>query len=134
MEGTLKTSDLPFYWNQAYKEQLGVHVPDDNKGCLQDVHWSHGSFGYFPTYTLGSLYAVQIFDTYRKSRPGWATDVSSGNLSPLKEWLSTHVYPFGRFYNSLELCNICTGEPLNTSRFADYLHEKFISNSVVEHE
>ena len=127
LEGTLKIEDLPFYWNQAYKEQLGIIVPDDNLGCLQDVHWSHGSFGYFPTYTLGSLYAVQFFDTYVKSEPEWQQDVASGNFKPLKNWLSTNIFPYGRYYNSLELCNNCTGESLNTSRFSAYLNEKFKS-------
>jgi carboxypeptidase Taq len=134
LEGTLKTADLPFYWNQAYKSQLGLDVPDDNQGCLQDVHWSHGSFGYFPTYTLGSLYAVQFFDTYAKSSPGWEDDIAAGNFHPLKNWLSTHIFPYGRYYNSRELCNKCTGESLNTSRFSAYLNEKFKSNSPIEHE
>ncbi len=134
LSGTLQLEDLPFYWNQAYKVDLDVIVPDDNLGCLQDVHWSHGSFGYFPTYTLGSLYAVQFFDTYVKSRPGWEQDVAVGNFKPLKNWLSTNIYPHGRYYNSLELCNKCTGESLNTSRFSSYLNEKFKSNSPIEHE
>jgi carboxypeptidase Taq len=134
LEGTLKTADLPFYWNQAYKSQLGLDVPDDNQGCLQDVHWSHGSFGYFPTYTLGSLYAVQFFDTYTKSTPGWEDEVARGNFQPLKNWLSAHIFPYGRYYNSMELCNKCTGESLNTSRFSAYLNEKFKSNSPIEHE
>jgi carboxypeptidase Taq len=133
-EGTLKTNDLPFYWNQAYKSRLGLDVPDDNQGCLQDVHWSHGSFGYFPTYTLGSLYAVQFFDTYAKSSPGWEDDVAVGNFQPLKNWLSANIFPYGRYYNSLELCNKCTGESLNTSRFSAYLNEKFKSISPIEHE
>ena len=134
MEGLLQPKDIPAFWKEQYKTLLDINVPDDKQGALQDVHWSHGSFGYFPTYTLGSLYAVQFFDTFRKTRPEWDSDIISGNLSPLKQWLSTNIYPFGRYYNSLELCNICTGEPLNTSHFAEYIHHKFISNSVVNHE
>ena len=63
IRGDLKTSDIPSCWNEQYKKYLGIDVPDDQRGCLQDVHWSHGSFGYFPTYSLGSFYAAQFFAT-----------------------------------------------------------------------
>ena len=83
IEGSLATADIPAYWNEQYKQQLNVTVPDDKQGCLQDVHWSHGSFGYFPTYSLGSFYAAQFFAAATGSNPLLSQELAAGQTSNL---------------------------------------------------
>jgi len=125
IEGSIKTADIPAYWNEHYQKYLGVTVPDDKQGCLQDVHWSHGSFGYFATYSIGSLYAAQLFRSVLKATPTLKEDLSAGNNLPVFNWLKQHIYPFGRYYNSGELCSRATGENLNSQYFIDYATEKY---------
>ena len=127
LEGSLATADIPDYWNRQYKKYLNVTVPDDKSGCLQDVHWSHGSFGYFPTYSLGSFYAAQFYTHAVTIHPNIQTDIAQGHLLPLLQWLRTHIHSQGRFYTSEELCRHVTGEPLNVAYFSRYLLEKFTS-------
>ena len=86
LDKKLATRDIPEYWNSQYKKYLDVEVPDDKKGCLQDVHWSHGSFGYFPTYSLGSFYAAQFFDVAKKQLQSLETEVATGNTGSLLQW------------------------------------------------
>lgn len=121
----LNAADIPAYWNEQYKNYLGVHVPDDKQGCLQDVHWSHGSFGYFATYSIGSLYAAQFFDAIQKSSPGLGEMLANGNTSAVWSWLKQHIYPFGRYYLSEDLCTLATGEPLNAAHFINYARKKY---------
>ncbi|MBX3252616.1 MAG: carboxypeptidase M32 [Chitinophagaceae bacterium] len=125
MEGSLLSKDIPAYWNELYKKYLGVTVPNDKNGCLQDIHWSHGSFGYFPTYTLGSLYAAQFYHTIKQSSPALNEAVGSGDFSDIHKWLQTHVYQYGRTFTSDELCNKVTGEPLRMRYFMDYITDKY---------
>lgn len=124
MEGELLAKDIPAYWNELYKKYLGVTVPDDKTGCLQDIHWSHGSFGYFPTYTLGSLYAAQFYHAIKSQSPGLEKAVQKGDFSSIHSWLQTHVYQYGRSFTSDELCNKVTGEPLRMKYFIDYISAK----------
>ncbi len=123
IDGSLHVKDLPAYWNMMYKEMLGVDVPDDKRGCLQDIHWSHGSFGYFPTYTLGSLYAAQFFQTLKKQDTDEKTEM--GDFSDIHYWLKDNVYRYGRRYTSEKLCNKITGQPLEFSHFQRYISEKY---------
>lgn len=125
IEGSLDVKDIPSFWNEAYKNLLGVDVPDDRKGCLQDIHWSHGSFGYFPTYSLGSLYAAQFFTAVQKQAPGLAQQIAQGDYAAVHLWLKTNVYQYGRTYTSNELCNKITGEPLQLKYFLQYLTDKY---------
>ncbi len=125
MDGSLQAKDIPEVWNEYYKNYLGVIVPDDKQGCLQDVHWSHGSFGYFATYSLGSLYAAQFYASIQKEIPAINDYVAAGNLQPLHTWLQQHIYPFGRFYVSSELCKKATGEKLNSRYFMEYAKNKY---------
>lgn len=125
IEGTVSTHDIPVYWNDLYEKYLGVKVPDDKRGCLQDVHWSHGSFGYFPTYSLGSLYAAQLFAAANNEVPGLVNKMEMGDTSDLLAWLKRHIYPWGRLFTSEELCRKVTGEGLNTHFFLDYLLDKY---------
>ncbi len=125
IEGSLEVKDIPAYWNQAYKEYLGLQVPDDKRGCLQDIHWSHGSFGYFPTYSLGSFYAAQFFTAIEKEHAGLQDDIRMGDFEVVSHWLKTNVYRYGRLFTSAELCNKSTREPLNLKYFLNYLAGKF---------
>ncbi len=125
IEGSLQAKDIPLFWNESYRELLGVEVPDDKKGCLQDIHWSHGSFGYFPTYSLGSLYSAQFFAAIQKQYPELPDSIASGDYSQVHRWLQSHVYQYGRVYASEELCNKATGEPLQLKYFIQYLADKY---------
>jgi len=125
IQGTLSVDSIPSWWNESYKTWLGVIVPDDKRGCLQDVHWSHGSFGYFPTYSLGSFYAAQFFATAEKQVPGLDEAIDHGHTAPLLHWLRERIHRHGRRYTSEELCQQATGKPLDISYFLDYLLDKY---------
>lgn len=122
--GSLQVADLPAAWNAKYQEYLGVTPPNDAQGCLQDVHWSHGSFGYFPTYSLGSFYAAQFAHYARQAHPALDAQLAAGDLQPLKGWLAQHVWPLGKLYASDALCQQATGEGLNVQYFLTYLEDK----------
>jgi len=123
--GTLEVAELPAKWNELYQQYLGVAPADDKTGVLQDVHWSHGSFGYFPTYTLGSFYAAQFFAQARKEIPDLSARVAAGELTVLLPWLRKKIHQYGRQYTSEELCERVTGEQLNTAYFMEYIAEKY---------
>jgi carboxypeptidase Taq len=126
MENSITVKDIPAYWNEQYKKYLGVDVPDDKRGCLQDVHWSHGSFGYFPTYSLGSLYAAQFFNTASSQIKDLQGEIVAGNFAPLLQWLRTNIHQYGRKFTSEQLCERVTGEPLNIDHFMKYAKEKYL--------
>jgi carboxypeptidase Taq len=123
--GELKTADIPAYWNEQYRQLLGVTVPDDRSGCLQDVHWSHGSFGYFPTYSLGSFYAAQFFSAAQQAIPGLEAGIAEGQTASLLNWLRAQIHAKGRFHTSEELCKDVTGKTLDVGYFVDYLLQKY---------
>ena len=125
IEGSVETRDIPAAWNELYKKYLGIQVPDERSGCLQDVHWSHGSFGYFPTYSLGSLYAAQFFRAARQQLPGLEEDIRNGKTQGLLTWLRLNIHGHGRKYSSAELCKNITGEALNSVYFIQYATEKY---------
>ncbi len=125
MDKSIAVNDLAEIWNARYKEYLNVNVPDDNHGVLQDIHWSHGSFGYFPTYSLGSFYAVQFFNQAAKEISGLNEQIEKGDLLPLREWLRVKIHVHGRRYSARELCQRITGEPLNFNHFMNYARKKY---------
>ena len=125
IEGTLKTGEIPGYWNSQYLHYLGVNVPDHKTGCLQDVHWSHGSFGYFATYSLGSLYAAQFYDAAARAVPTLEEDITNGRVVALLDWLRAQIHCQGRKYTSEEMCQKLSGEPLNIQYFVNYANKKF---------
>lgn len=125
IEGTLETSDIPAYWNEQYANYLGIQIADDRQGCLQDVHWSHGSFGYFPTYSMGSFYAAQFFTRANQEIAGLEKHLINGNTQPLREWLQTNVYAHGRTLTSEEVCLSVSGKPLDIHYFLDYIVAKY---------
>jgi len=125
MDGTISVNDLPKIWNESYKNYLDIDVPSDSVGCLQDVHWSHGSIGYFPTYSLGSFYAAQFFDAACKAIPTLKEDISQGRLLGLREWLKENIHQHGMIFTADDLCKRVTGESLNSNYFMNYAKEKY---------
>lgn len=121
----ITVKDIPEFWNEAYTKDIGITPQDDLTGCLQDVHWSHGSFGYFATYSIGSLYAAQFFARIEKENPNYQEQLKSGNSGAAWQWLQKHIYPFGKTYHSEALCEKATGEKLNSRYFMDYANKKF---------
>ncbi len=123
-EGRLSVRDLPGVWNDKMRSYLGIEPPDDARGVLQDIHWSMGLLGYFPTYALGNLYAAQFYRAARRAIPGLEEGFSRGEFAPLLTWLRKEIHTRGRTYPSGELARVVTGEPLDSSCFMDYLEEK----------
>ncbi len=117
--------DLSAVWNEKMKAFLGIAPPDDRDGVLQDIHWSHGSFGYFPTYTLGNLYAAQFYRAAERDMPGMADQIAQGELLPLRDWLRDHIHRPGMTCRAGELVEHVTGEPLTASYFLSYIHDKY---------
>ena len=125
MEGKIKVDELPEFWNAHYKKYLGVKVPSDAEGVLQDIHWSHGSIGYFPTYSLGSFYAAQFFQQANKEIKGLEKHIENGELLPLLKWLREKIHKHGRFYSAGDLCKHVTGEKLDFKYFMEYANKKY---------
>ncbi|MDB5259837.1 MAG: Thermostable carboxypeptidase 1 [Candidatus Nomurabacteria bacterium] len=125
MEGHINLKDLPTIWSAKVKEYLGVDVPDDSLGVLQDVHWSIGAFGYFPTYALGNLYSAQIFAIMKREMPNMEKKMAKGEFTEAGEWLKKNIHSLGRTYSSGELIKKVTGEKLNSSYFIEYIEKKY---------
>jgi carboxypeptidase Taq len=125
INGQLAVADLPEAWNAKIKEYLGLDVPSDTEGVLQDIHWSHGSFGYFPTYSMGSLYAAQFYAAAQRDVPDLDEQFRQGNFGALRTWLSEKIWSHGDQYNAETLCQMATGEPLNVNYFVTYARNKF---------
>jgi carboxypeptidase Taq len=125
IEGSIKTKDIPLFWNEQYQKYLGISAETDKKGCLQDIHWSHGSFGYFPTYSLGSFYAAQFYSRAKQQIPDLENQLEHGKTESLLHWLRENVHQYGRKYTSEELCEKITGKPLDIKEFMDYLLHKY---------
>ena len=125
LDGSLEVADIPAVWNKKYFDYLGVKVPNDAMGCLQDIHWSHGSFGYFPTYTIGSLYSAQFFHHAKKQIAGLDAMVENAELKPLLEWLRKNIHQFGRTKTAQEISENISGEKLNVKYFVEYAKAKF---------
>ncbi len=123
--GRLAVRDLPSAWNAKMKDLLGVVPPDDASGCLQDVHWSAGLFGYFPSYALGNLYAAQFWSAMKRELPDVDSSIESGNLKPLLSWLRANIHEPGATYLPGELVQRVTGSSLDPSHFVKYLNEKY---------
>jgi carboxypeptidase Taq len=127
IEGSLTVDDLPVAWNDRMKEYLGVIPPTDVEGVLQDVHWSSGLFGYFPTYALGNLVAVQIWQSLRKDIRDLDSQIEKGHFEDLLHWLRGHVHSYGAKYEPQELVQKVTGSKITPEPYIQYLEEKFSS-------
>lgn len=124
MAGELAVHDLPAEWNRLYKEYLGVEVPDDKHGVLQDSHWSGGSIGYFPSYALGSAYGAQFLRKMKAEGTDPDACLRTGNFAPINEWNRTHIWRFGSLYKPGELLDRVLGEPFDPNCYLDYLEAK----------
>jgi len=128
LSGDLDLADLPGAWNDRMGDLLGITPPDDRLGCLQDVHWPSGSFGYFPTYTLGAMAAAQFYRAAHRDMPELEDDIAAGRLAPLVSWLRTHVHGQGSCRTADELLSRATGEPLNPEIFLSHLQARYLGS------
>jgi carboxypeptidase Taq len=122
--GDLAVADLPEAWNARFRELMGIEVPEDRLGVLQDVHWSSGSFGYFPTYQLGNVVSVQIWERAREALPGLDEQIEQGEFGPLAAWLGDQVYRHGRKFTPRELLERVVGSPIDPEPYVAYLQGK----------
>jgi carboxypeptidase Taq len=124
LAGTLAVSDLPEAWNARFKDFFGLDVDDDANGVLQDVHWSGGLIGYFPTYALGNLIAGQLWELAHAQMPDLDERIAAGDLSPLREWLGEHVHRHGSKFRTAELLEREGAGPISVTPFTKYLKRK----------
>jgi carboxypeptidase Taq len=107
------------------EKYLGIRPSNYAEGCLQDIHWAMGGFGYFPTYTLGNLYAAHLFEAFVKDHPNWNQRVELGELDFIRLWLHEKIYKHGRRYSSAELLKQATNTPFSAKAYLDYLKHKY---------
>jgi carboxypeptidase Taq len=124
LKGDLNVAEIPEAWDTRFKSYLGLDVPDAAMGCLQDVHWSCGLIGYFPTYALGNMYAAQFFEQAHKDLPGLDDMLARGEFKPLLEWLRKHIHQHGRRYRGRELAQRITGKPISPNALLDHLERR----------
>jgi carboxypeptidase Taq len=124
MSGKLSVDELPGAWNERYDKYLGMKIENDSEGVMQDVHWSGGSFGYFPSYALGNIYGGMFLDKMDKDLPSWRNDIKGGNYLPVKQWLAKHIHSQGNLYDPADLVRNVTGQDLNIAPFIQYLERK----------
>jgi carboxypeptidase Taq len=127
--GDLAVRDLPAAWSEGMSELLGVAPPDDRRGCLQDLHWFDGAWGYFPTYTLGAMIAAQLFATATGSDPAIRSGIASGDFQPLLAWLGANVHGVGSRYTTSEIVTRATGRPLDADCFMRHLETRYLEDA-----
>ncbi|QUO46716.1 carboxypeptidase M32 [Halorubrum ruber] len=125
IRGDLDVEDVPEVWNDKYEEYLGIRPDTDSEGCLQDIHWSHGNFGYFPTYSLGSVMAAQLFEAAEDDIDDLDGKIADGEFGDLQEWLGENIHRHGSRYETNELVKRATGEDFSADAFLDYVDEKY---------
>lgn len=125
LEQKLPAAEAPAAWNAKMQQFLGITPPTNREGILQDVHWSGGGIGYFPTYTLGNVLASQLFAAASRAMPSLQSDIQSGIFTPLREWLRINIHQHGRKYLPADLIQRATGQPLATNDYAAYLKTKY---------
>ncbi len=125
IEGQIAVEDLQAAWNDKMRDYLGLAPPTDAEGVLQDVHWSLGAIGYFPTYALGNLYSVQLYEQARRDIQGLEEEIAAGRLTVLKKWLNQKVHRWGRTFTADHLIRRVTGTPLSPEPFLAYLEQKY---------
>jgi carboxypeptidase Taq len=125
VDGRVELRDLPQRWNEKMWDYLGVEVPDDGHGVLQDVHWSGGSIGYFSTYLIGTVASVQIWQAASRDLPELSEQVGRGEFAPLRDWLGEHVHALGRKFSPQETLRRATGSSLSAQPYLDYLRANY---------
>ncbi len=126
--GTMEAADLPEAWTTGMHRLLGVVPPSDREGCLQDIHWYDGAWGYFPTYTLGAMTAAQLFAAARDADPAIESAISDGDFAPLLAWLRGHVHGLGSRHTAAEMLTRTTGRPLETAPFKAHLERRYLGD------
>ncbi|REJ66751.1 MAG: carboxypeptidase M32 [Planctomycetota bacterium] len=126
IEGELKPADAPAAWNEKYREYLGIEPKNDAEGILQDIHWSFGAVGYFPTYSLGNLYAAQFFEKADEQLGGLADQFARGEFAPLRQWLQAQIHERGECYTAAELVREVTGDDLSHDALMRHLRGKLV--------
>ena len=127
IEGRLDVNDLPDAWNEEFRRLLGIVPPDDARGCLQDIHWYDGAFGYFPSYTLGAMAAAQLMAAARRALPDLDEALARGDLSPLLGWLRENVHGKGSLLDFNGLLKAATGKALDPRDFEAHLTARYLS-------
>ncbi|MHA2288483.1 MAG: carboxypeptidase M32 [Promethearchaeota archaeon] len=125
IEGKVQVNELPDLWNEKMENLLGITPPTNSEGVLQDIHWSGGAFGYFPTYFLGNLYGAQFYNTALQQHPNLPKEYEEGNFSNLLSFLRENIHQYGKIYQARDLVKKVTGEDLNPDYFIEYLEKKF---------
>jgi carboxypeptidase Taq len=125
LEGTMAIADLPEVWNARMEEYFGLTPPNDAEGCLQDIHWSMGAFGYFPTYALGNLMSVQLFNQAAEDLDDLPGQIADGTFLPLLGWLRTNIHQHGRKFDADTLLRRCTGQSLDATPWLNYIRTKY---------
>ena len=125
IEGTLAVADIPAAWNDGMRDLLGIDVPDDAHGCLQDIHWAFGELGYFPTYAIGSVMSAQFWEALTGQVDGVEDALAAGDCAPVRDWLREHVHRHGRTMDPPELLRAATGSDLDPAPLLRYLREKY---------
>jgi carboxypeptidase Taq len=125
LKGDLKPADVAGEWNRRFKNYFGIEVDKDANGALQDVHWSAGLVGYFPTYTLGNLYSAQFFGKAMEEIPDMMKQFELGDYSGLLNWLRDRIHRHGQRYRAADLCEKVTGKPLSHKPLIDYMNKKY---------
>lgn len=123
--GEIEVKDLPEIWNQKMSDYLGITPATDTEGVLQDVHWSFGGFGYFPSYSLGNLYAAQLLNTLLRENPDFYTHIEAGDFTNVQQWLKEHIHRHGKLYTPEQLIKNVTGEDLKADYLVNYLEDKY---------
>ncbi len=124
--GDLALADLPAAWNDGMRALIGAVQPDDRQGCLQDIHWYDGAWGYFPTYTLGAMTAAQLFDAAKRADPGILPGIARGDFAPLLGWLRANVHEKGSRFSTGEIITQATGRPLDADTYERHLKRRYL--------
>ena len=125
IERQLSVADVPAYWNEQFEKSFGLKVPDDAHGCLQDIHWSIGTIGYFPTYSLGNLNAAQLMRRARAEKPAIDAELARGQYTTLLGWLREKVHTQGMRHHPQELMRLATGETTQSTAHLENLRGKY---------
>jgi carboxypeptidase Taq len=126
ISGDMEVADIPDAWSQGMEKFLGIKPENDKDGCMQDIHWMDGTFGYFPTYTLGAIYAAQIFHTAKSADPAIINKISKGDFNPLMKWLGTNIHEQGSLYSADGLVEKATGKSLDVEIYKDHLKARYL--------
>ena len=129
LEGKLAVRDLPEAWNQGMADRLEVRPANDTEGCLQDIHWAKGSFGYFPTYAIGGVIGAQLWESLRARIPEVDTQIVAGDFNGITRWLGEQVHGHGARLPLQELMKAATGKPLGAQAALRYLEAKYVEDT-----